>query len=72
MPRSGDFLAPAKSTTTQVAKFLLEELLGSKISQSFGFGVDQPAAEVRTPYVLHGQDQNGREVTLELLEIVDG
>jgi hypothetical protein len=26
----GRFLAAAKSTTTQVAKFLLEELLGSK------------------------------------------
>jgi hypothetical protein len=36
MPRSGDFLARAKSTTRHDAKFLLEELLGSKFAEPFG------------------------------------
>jgi len=45
---SSRFRAVAKSTTMHVAKFLLVELLGSKISQAFGFGADQPATEVRT------------------------
>ena len=47
-PRRGGFLAAAKSTTMQVAKLLLEELLGSNLSRSFGFGDHQPATEVKT------------------------
>src|SRR6185369_1204975 len=56
IPRIRGFLAAAKYTTTHDEKFLLVELLGSKISQAFGFGDRQPATEVRARDVLRGQD----------------
>ena len=71
MPRSADFLAAAKFTITHDAKFFACGAVGEQTSQAFGFGDRQPPTEERTRHVLHGQDQHGREVTLQLLEIVD-